>query len=74
MNRVRGAFFIILLKEEMMENLWEVGALILGYLSIGLLVAQSMISIDRNLKARQAGMRESNLSKYRSDDYSMGPV
>jgi len=57
-----------------MENLWEVGLLILGYLSIGILVAQSMISIDRNLKGRQVGRKELHLFKYRSDDYSTRPV
>ena len=57
-----------------MENLWEVGAFIIGYLSIGLLVAESMNSIDRNLKARQAGTRESNFLKYRSDGYSTRTV
>jgi len=57
-----------------MENLWEAGLLILGYLSIGILVAQSMISIDRNLKAREVGRKELRLFKYRSDDYSTRPV
>lgn len=57
-----------------MENIWEVGAFIIGSLSIVLLFAQSMISIDRNLKARENGMRESIFFKYRSEGYSTRTV
>ncbi|MBI3804179.1 MAG: hypothetical protein HY282_10505 [Nitrospirae bacterium] len=41
-----------------MGNLWEVGALIVGPLAIVGLIAQSMHSIDRNLRARQTRMKE----------------
>lgn len=58
---------------ETLSELWEIGALIFGYLLIGILVARSMISIDRNLKARQAGRKGSNLLT-RSGDYSIRPV
>ncbi|MBI3802377.1 MAG: hypothetical protein HY282_01265 [Nitrospirae bacterium] len=43
-----------------MASSWELGAFIIGSLSMSVLVAlaHSIISIDRNLKERQARMRK----------------
>jgi hypothetical protein len=59
LEQVRGAFFMIAFfdEEESMQGLLEI-TIIIGFISIVVLFAQSMISIDRNLRARQARMRE----------------
>lgn len=55
--RVGGGRFLLM--EGFMESVWQMGAFIIGgsLLFLGLF-AQSMLSIDKNLRDRQARVKE----------------
>lgn len=55
-----------------MESLVGIGAFIIGGLVIGVLFTLSMVSIDRNLKARETRKREIQSFQYRPEIYTTG--